>query len=73
MIFRLFAKVNDDVLKRPSFAKLLATRQFFNPQTGVAESSSTAKLQAVNAFYEAVWASAPFKRLISFLRAKSKF
>lgn len=68
----MFAKVTEDVLKRSSFAKLLALRKYYNPTTGVAEIQSAAKSQAIADFFETVWTSGPFSYLISFLRAKSK-
>ncbi|KAI6198303.1 Endoribonuclease [Aphelenchoides fujianensis] len=65
---KLFKNVNADILKQPSFAKLLALRPFFNPQTGVAEKQTPQKIQAIKAFYDAVWASGPFQELIKFMK-----
>ncbi|KAI6187412.1 Endoribonuclease [Aphelenchoides besseyi] len=65
----LFKSVNPALFKRPSFAKLLALRKHFNPSTGVAEVQSQAKIQAIKDFFETVWNSGPFKKLIEFVRA----
>lgn len=67
---KLFTRVNEEVLKRNSFAKLLAVRKFFNPTTGVEETHTAAKAKAITDFYDAVWVSAPFQRLIKFFVAK---
>ncbi|KAI6180301.1 Endoribonuclease [Aphelenchoides besseyi] len=67
--YNLFNSVNSALFKRPSFAKLLALRKYFNPQTGVAEVQSQAKIHAIKDFFEAVWSSGPFKKLIEFVRA----
>ncbi|KAI6176016.1 Endoribonuclease [Aphelenchoides bicaudatus] len=66
----LFSKVNEDLLKTGSYAKLLALRKYFNPITGVAESQSAAKSQAIEDFYDTVWKSKPFGWLIQYLRDK---
>ncbi|KAI6231202.1 Endoribonuclease [Aphelenchoides besseyi] len=70
--YNLFKSIKPTLFKRPSFAKLLALRKYFNPQTGVAEVQSQAKIQAIKEFFETVWSSGPFKKLIEFVRAHSK-
>lgn len=67
---KLFAKVNEELLKKGSFAKLLCLRKHFNPETGVSESNSPEKTKAVDDFYNTVWESEPFKALFAFLKAK---
>jgi poly(U)-specific endoribonuclease len=71
MSFSLFANVNEELLKKDSYAKLLALRKYFNPQTGVAEQQSAAKAQAIEAFIDTIWKTPVFGWLVSFLRAKN--
>ncbi|KAI6231708.1 Endoribonuclease [Aphelenchoides besseyi] len=66
---KLFEKVDDNLLKRPIYKKLLNLRKFYNPQAGIKELQSLAKETAINSFYEEIWWSGPFQKLMTFLHA----
>ncbi|CAD5229362.1 unnamed protein product [Bursaphelenchus okinawaensis] len=60
--------IRPQVLQQPSYKALLDLVPYFNPQTGVAEDASPAKVTKQRAFIMAVFNSGPFKQLIDVLR-----